>query len=145
MQISEKGIELITRFEGFSATPYICPAGKMTVGYGHVIDNKKQLSYPISEKQAKLILLQDVNIAERAVRRLVRVPLTQGQFDALISLIFNIGVQAFEKSTLLKLLNSNEIDAVANEFSRWTYSKGQKLEGLVARRAAETLLFRGNT
>lgn len=138
MNISEKGIALIKRFEGFSATPYRCPAGKWTIGYGHVIVKNKQIQQ-LSEEEAHQLLLKDVQRAEDAIRRHVEVKITQKQFDALCSFIYNVGVGAFVRSTLLKKLNRRE--KAASEFDRWVYAGKEILPGLIARRQAERELF----
>lgn len=146
MEISEQGLALIRGFEGFSATPYLCPGGKPTIGYGHVIGAGE--AFPeagISRETAETMLKQDVKWAEQAVRRLAAVALSQNQFDALVCLVYNIGAKAFEKSTLLRILNSGDPEAAARQFSRWVYASGRKLPGLERRRAAETLLFTTET
>ncbi|MEZ5691469.1 MAG: lysozyme [Rickettsiales bacterium] len=142
MKTSKNGIELIKRFEGFSAEPYYCPAGKLTIGYGHVMSGKEREGLlTISKEIAENLLKKDIEIAEKTIARLVKIEITQGQFDALVSFIYNIGNQAFEKSTLLRILNDGETELAAGEFKRWVYSKGKRLRGLVKRREAEKLLF----
>lgn len=142
MCVSEQGLALIRQFEGFSTIPYICPAGKETIGFGHVIKAEEWFAAEgISQEQANILLKQDVSVAERAIRRFVTTAVTQGQFDALASFIYNIGSKAFEKSTLLRYLNTGKPDAAASEFGRWVYAGGRKIPGLIRRRAAESLLF----
>lgn len=122
MNISQKGIDLIKKFEGFSATPYRCPAGKMTIGYGHVVQaEREKFNAPITEADAERILRNDVKIAEKAVNELIKVPLTQEQFDALVSFTFNVGGGAFKNSTLLKKLNQKLYDEAAEELLKWKY------------------------
>ena len=109
--ISRQGLDLICRFEGFSPIIYMCPAGYPTIGYGHLITeaNKEQFLDGVDEDEALDLLRQDVAVAERAVLRLISVPLTQGQFDALVSFTFNLGAGALQRSTLRRkvcLLNS---------------------------------------
>ena len=117
MNISQKGIELIKKFEGFSATPYRCPADKMTIGYGHVIQTERErFRAPITEADADRILRNDVKTAETSINKGVYVPLTQGQFDALVSLIYNWGGVNFLKSQGLKQLNSGAYQWAAEEF-----------------------------
>ncbi|MDX2073502.1 MAG: lysozyme [Alphaproteobacteria bacterium] len=141
MKISENGLLLIKRFEGFSATPYLCPAGKLTIGYGHVLA-PHLLRGPVTIKEAEKLLLADLAPVEAAINRLVVAPLTQNQFDALCSLTYNIGVGAFAKSTLLRLLNTtNHQPSTTNQFSRWVYGGGKRLAGLEKRRRAEMELF----
>jgi lysozyme len=144
MQTSNAGLELIKKFEGFSATPYYCLASKLTIGYGHVILSKE--SFPragISKSEATILLKQDVSASERAINRLVTTPLLQNQFDALVSFVYNIGAQHFEKSTLLRFLNDNSMELAAKEFSRWVFAGGLMQKGLVRRRKAEKLMFLG--
>ena len=94
--MSKTGLDLIKRFEGFSPTVYICPAGYPTIGYGHVVnpDERQQFASGITSEQAEALLRQDVQIAERSVLRLITVPLTDGQFDGLVSFTFNLGEAA---------------------------------------------------
>lgn len=140
--ITKEGLELIQRFEGFSATPYLCPAGYITVGYGHVVKNLDDFRNGISEQEAFTILASDVQAAERAVLRLIIVPLTDGQFDALVSFTFNLGAGALQRSTLRHKINRSEHTDVPAEFMKWVWGGGKKLNGLVRRRAAEAALYR---
>lgn len=140
MKTSPRGIDLIKEYEGFRAKPYYCPAGKLTVGYGHVVKSGEHFD-EISEEQGEAILRNDLATAESAANLLVKVPLNQNEFDALVSLIFNIGTTNFRNSTLLKLINKDMRYMAAQEFSKWVYSKKKKLPGLVKRRDAEKLLF----
>ena len=142
MQISEQGLALIKQFEGFSATAYLCPAGKATIGYGHVIGAGEQFpGEEISREAAETLLKQDISYAELAISRLVQINLSQCQLDALLSFIFNVGSKAFEKSTLLQFLNQNQLEKAANEFLKWVYAGGRKIEGLARRRATERDFF----
>lgn len=142
MKISESGLKIIKKYEGFSATPYFCPAGKLTIGYGHaIISGEKFPACGISPEMAEKLLKQDIIIAESAINRLVMVELLQNQFDALVSFVYNTGVKAFEKSSLLRLLNENKPEAAAGEFSRWIFAGGVAQNGLIRRRAAEKELF----
>lgn len=140
MKINQRGIDLIKQFEGFSAAPYVCPGGKLTIGYGHTATVTEQTP-AISEQQAEYLLLSDVSAAENAVLQMVDVPMNDNQFSALVSFVFNIGASAFARSTLLKKLNESDYESAAGQFERWAYAKGKKLEGLVRRRAAERELF----
>ena len=96
--ISKEGLALIERFEGFAAMPYRCPAGYITVGYGHVVRAGKDFSPGIKPQAARTLLARDVQVAEAAVRRLIAVPLTDGQFDALVSFTFNLGAGALQRA-----------------------------------------------
>ncbi|MEK6746514.1 MAG: lysozyme [Pseudomonadota bacterium] len=142
MQTSENGLELIKQFEGFSGVPYYCPAWKLTIGYGHVILSGENFPKAgILKIEATNLLKQDVSMAEKAINRLVKIPLLQNQFDALVSFAYNIGAQRFENSTLLRFLNDNRMELVAKEFSRWVFAGGIMQKGLVKRRKAEKKLF----
>ncbi|MDX1974492.1 MAG: lysozyme [Rickettsiales bacterium] len=141
MKTSVRGLALIKQFEGFSPTAYLCPAGKATIGYGHVIQDGEYFAKPLSEQEAEKLLAQDISKAERNINRLVTSALNQNQFDALASFIYNVGAKAFEKSTLLKKIQEDEPEAAAQEFSRWVFSQGKSLKGLKNRRDAEQRLF----
>ena len=146
MKISEKGLNLIKKYEGFSSKPYMCPANVPTIGYGSTYypnGTKVKLSDDsISEDEATQILEY---IAQKdfgsAVNKFVIVELTQNQFDALVSFAYNIGRTAFENSTLLKLLNRGEYEAAAEQFEKWNKSGGKVLSGLTKRRFDEQKLF----
>ena len=142
MNISQKGVELIKKFEGFSDKPYRCPAGKLTIGYGHVIQpERERFRSPITEVDAERILHNDLSVAEGTIRKSVGVPLIQGQYDALVSLVFNWGGINFLRSQGLKYLNSSDYRLAAEEF--FSEEKGivkvhgTVLPGLVKRRQAE--------
>ena len=130
---------LVRHFEGCRLQAYLCPAGVPTIGVGHTKGVK--LGARCSQEQADLWLTQDLDDAGAAVASLVRVPLTQGQFDALTSFVFNLGMRRLAESTLLILLNKRDYHGAAAQFSRWVRSDGQVLDGLVRRRAAEAKLF----
>lgn len=141
--ISDTALDLVKRFEGFSPTRYLCSGGKLTIGYGHVITTPhiKDFEKPITEQRARHILMMDMTYAAQAVDRLVKVPLTQNQFDALVSFVFNIGDGAFAASTLLRYLNKGRYQEAAVEFMRWIHAGGKRLDGLIRRRRAEQELF----
>lgn len=139
MKTSERGISLIKRFEGFRKDAYLCPAKVWTIGYGHTGDVLP--SHTVNLEQAENLLKKDLKKFETGVAKLVRVPLTQNQFDALVSFAFNIGLSAFGNSTLLAVLNEGKYDRASKQFLRWTYANGKKLPGLITRRQAEYDLF----
>ena len=141
--VTEEGLNLIKRFEGFSPTIYICPAGYPTIGYGHVVlaHEQDQFAAGITPAEATELLGMDVRIAQRAVLRLISVPLTDGQFDALVSFTFNLGAGALQRSTLRRKVNRGEHERVPSEFMRWTRSAGVQLRGLIFRRKAECQLY----
>ncbi|TDB48251.1 lysozyme [Photorhabdus khanii] len=139
MQISEKGLKALKSDEGCSLTAYRCPARVLTIGYGHTSGVK--LGDVITEQQAEQFLLEDLAPVYITIETNVKVPLTQGQFDALCSFIFNLGAGAFVRSTLLKKLNAGDYKGAANEFMRWNMAGGRILPGLDARRASEKTMF----
>jgi len=141
-EISQKGLDLIKSFEGFSETVYKCPAGKDTIGYGHLLRPGESFE-SITREQAEDLLRKDVDFAEDVVDKYVNVPLSQGQYDALVSFVYNLGERNFRDSTLLRKLNSKDYEGAANEFNRWVYASGRKLKGLERRRAQERELFTG--
>ena len=137
--VTEEGLDLIKRFEGFSPTIYICPAGYPTIGYGHVVlaHEQDQFAAGITQAEATELLRKDVRIAERAVLRLISVPLTDGQFDALVSFTFNLGAGALQRSTLRRKVNRGEHESVPAELMKWVWAAGKRLPGLVLRRHSE--------
>lgn len=136
----------IADVEGFSLTVYQDTGGVWTVGYGHKVLPKDGL-YPytskreITQEEADTFYANDSAIAERAVTNAVRVPLTENQRAALVSLAFNIGAGAFVGSTLVRKLNAGDIAGAADEFLRWVYDNGVRVEGLANRRERERELF----
>ena len=144
MRTSNQGRALIRMFESFSATPYRCPAGAWTIGFGCVIGNDEVAYYqkhPVSKRQAIELFDSRIETFEDGLAELIKVPVKQHQWDALVSLVFNIGVYAFGNSTLLRRLNKADYADAAKEFSRWVYSNGRVLRGLVRRRTREQILF----
>ncbi len=136
---SENGINAIKKFEGCKLSTYQCSANTWTIGYGHT-GNVKQ-GQTITQAQADAYLKSDIKTFENEVKRLVKVPLTQNQFDALVSFTYNVGSGNLAKSTLLKKLNAGDYNGAAQEFSKWTKSGGKQVQGLVTRRAAEKEMF----
>ena len=143
--ITDEGLALIKRFEGFASEIYVCPGGWPTIGYGHVVRDgeRERFADGIDEAAAEALLRRDAETAERAVLRLIRVPLADGQFDALSSFAFNLGAGALQRSTLRRKVNRGEHDAVPAEFRRWVWAGGRKLNGLVRRREAEAAFYAG--
>lgn len=139
MKTSEQGRKLIEDAEGCRLQAYLCPAGVPTIGIGHT--KGVRLGMTCTREQAQQWLVEDLASAESDIARLVKVPLTQGQFDALASFIFNMGGDKFAHSTLLRMLNDGRVFAAAAQFKLWVNSNGVALPGLVKRRAAETELF----
>lgn len=138
--ITQDGIDLIKRFEGFSSTVYICPAGYPTIGYGHLVRDHETFE-EISQEEAEALLRIDVESAERAVLRLIKVPLTDGQFDALVSFTYNLGSGALQCSTLRRKVNRQVHGEVPAQLVRWVWAGGRKLNGLIKRRECESLVY----
>lgn len=141
MQLSSAGLNLIKQWEAFVPTPYNDGYGNRTIGYGHVIRPGERFDR-LTEGQALQILAQDAAIAEDAVNRLVAVPLTQSQFDALVSLVFNWGEGNFAASSHLRRLNAGDYAGTAQRIGEHPVtSDGVYSRGLANRRAAEKALF----
>jgi lysozyme len=140
LSYSDQGLALTEQFEGLRLTAYQDSVGVWTIGYGHTgLDVQPGLT--ITQEQAGALLLQDVAGAVAAVNRLVTVPLTQNQFDALVDFTFNEGQGNLASSTLLRELNAGNTAGAAAQFLVWVYAGGVKLPGLVTRRQAEADLF----
>lgn len=141
MQPSQAAIDLIKAAEGLRLTAYRDSVGVLTIGYGSTGGIKP--GQTITPEQAEAMLVDDLDEAADAVRKLVTVPLTQGQFDALCSFVFNLGAGRLRDSTLLRLLNQGKYGEAAAQFRFWVMAGGEPLPGLVKRRAAERALFDG--
>ena len=139
MTLSSTGLAFIKSFEGLRNTAYRDSGGVLTIGYGHT--GGVQPGDTCTEAQASTWLTGDVTGAERAVNCHVSVPLTQNQFDALVSFAYNVGGGAFINSTLLRLINAGDFDAAAQQFPTWDHIEGVEIAGLERRRAAEAQLF----
>lgn len=169
LRISDRGIDLIKAFEGImdgdpstaNLDPYICPAGYVTIGWGHVVlDNgnmlkgrgglaraKELIPNGITMEEAENLLIDDCIKFERAVKRTITTEVTQGQFDAMVSLSFNIGPANFRTSTVARETNAGRWDAAADAFMMWNKARDPNtgilkvLNGLVRRRQAERELY----
>jgi len=141
MKISEAGLALIRDSEGFRAEAYRDAVGVWTIGYGHTAAVRP--GDRVTAEQGLALLRADVAGAEAAVARAARVPLAQGQFDALVSFAFNLGAAALAGSTLLRRLNAGDAAGAAAEFPKWCHAGTAVLPGLVTRRARERALFEG--
>lgn len=145
IKISANGLRKIKEFEGLKLTPYKDTAGKLTIGWGHLIKLPAEAELlrkeGITPEKAEKLLNDDLREAESAVNRLVKAPITGNQYDALVSFVYNIGQGAFSESTMLKHLNNGDYQSAANEFPRWRYAGGEESAGLVKRRAVEQQLF----
>ena len=142
MKLSTAGMELLKQAEGFRNRVYKDVAGIPTIGYGHRLLHLESFPDGIDEEQASELLMADVRDAEQAVERMVKAPLTQGQFDALVDFTFNLGSGRLASSTLLKSLNAGRYDDAAEQLLRWDHAGGQEMAALKARREAEAELWR---
>lgn len=141
MQLSSAGLQLVKDSEGFRSNTYLDAAGLPTIGYGHRLVHPEAYPNGITPHQAEIILQWDLRTAEQAVSTLVRVPLTQGQFDALVDFAFNLGSGALAHSTLLALLNAGNAAAAAGQLLLWDHAGATELAALKARRLAEHRFF----
>lgn len=145
MKVSQAGIDLIKQFEGCKLTAYRDTGGVLTIGWGHTSaagSPEVKEGMTISQEGADSILATDVNKFSEGVAKLIKVSVSQKQFDALVSFAYNVGIGQFSSSTLLKKLNSGDYEAVPTQLMRWTKDNGTELSGLVRRRHAEAALWR---
>lgn len=139
MNISDAGLDLIRSHEGLRLVAYPDVAGIPTIGYGHT--RGVELGQRCTEEEANAWLREDVKSAESCVNNSVTVPLTQGEFDACVSFVYNIGCGNFRRSTMLRLINDSNYDGAALEFAKWNHAGGVEVAGLTARREAERRRF----
>ena len=139
MKLSPAGVEALKQYEGLSLTAYRDSGGVWTIGYGSTRDVREGMR--ISQAEADQRFLADTEWAQAAVRTDVVVPITQPQFDALVSLAYNIGAGAFAKSTLVRLLNAGDYRGAAEQFLAWNKVRGEVVTGLAVRRAKERAMF----
>lgn len=144
-QTSFIGVQAVKHFEGFMVCRYVDIAGYDTIGYGHKIENNL-LPECINPHIGHELLVIDLKEAEQCIDKKVQVPLTQNQFDALVSFVFNLGCGNFSRSTLLKKINKKEYIDASNEFIRWNKARIngnlKPVRGLTLRRKLESYLFR---
>jgi lysozyme len=145
MQMSAAGLDLLKRSEGFRSRTYLDAAGLPTIGYGHQLVHPECFPNGISETQGTEILTNDLREAEQAVGRLVKVALTQGQFDALVDFCFNVGAGKLASSTLLRDLNAGRYAEAGEQLLRWDHVGLEEVAGLKARREAEFQLWHTGT
>jgi lysozyme len=141
MHLSAAGLELLKQCEGFRDRTYTDMAGFHTIGYGHRLSVTESYPNGIDLAQGEEILASDVANAELAVNRLVKAPLSQGQFDALVDLVFNLGSGRLASSTLLSYLNAQKYDAAAWQLLAWDHCGAREIAALKARREAEFRLW----
>lgn len=140
MKTNDAAKQIIKDQEGLKLVGYICPAGKATVGWGHTGPDI-HVGMRITIQQAEEFLDEDLAESEDAVERLVKVPLTENQFGALVSFTFNLGQGALGGSTLLRVLNAGDYAGAASQFLKWVHAGKEVLPGLVTRRTKERDLF----
>ena len=141
MKTSMEGLALIKKFEGCELKAYQCSAGVWTIGYGHTKDVVEGME--ITQEQAEQMLVDELHEYESYINKYVTVALSQNQFDALVSWVYNLGPANLSASTMLKVLNSGEYEDVPAQMKRWNKAGGKVLEGLIRRREAEACLFIG--
>ena len=139
MKISQEGIALIKKFEGCELTAYQCSAGVWTIGYGHTKGIEEGME--ITQQEAEDMLVEELHEYENYINDNVTAPLSQNQFDAMVSWVYNLGPANLKASTLLKVLNAGDYDGVPAQIKRWNKAGGVTLNGLIRRREAESLLF----
>ena len=154
MKASQHLKDLLEQWEGVRQQAYLDTGSEPTIGIGHLITKSERTSgkimiagNPIKYDQwlsildCRALLAQDLKIPEKAVSSLVIVPLNQNQADALMSFIFNVGVEAFRNSTLLRLLNTGKYTDIPTQLRRWKYDNGKIVKGLISRREKEIVLW----
>lgn len=145
MQVSENGLNLIKKFEGLSLKAYRCQAGIETIGYGATFypnGAKVQMGEAISLEVANQLLAYHVGLFAKGVEKVIKAPINQNQFDALVSFAYNVGLQALQGSTLLKMINVNpNTPNIREQLLRWNKAKGKVLPGLTKRRSMEADLY----
>ena len=155
MKISQKGLNHLKKLEAFMPNLYndgpTKDTGHCTIGYGHLVHynpcnaakytSERQFINGITVEKATIILLKDISVAEKTINRLVKIVLTQNQYDALVSFVFNVGSGGFASSTLLKVINSRQLSKVPAAFRMWNKTGGRISPGLINRREAEISLF----
>lgn len=157
MTMSERGRELLSQWEGVEKEMYKDSAGLPTIGVGHLLTQDELSSESIeisgvsvpyadglTDQQVLDLLSQDLSRFEKAVNETITVSLSQNQFDALVSFSFNVGVNAFRESTLVKMLNQGQYEEVPDQLRRWVKSGGKKVQGLVNRRENEIKRWNGD-
>ena len=146
MNINKKGIDLIKKYEGYKSKPYLCPAQIPTIGYGATYypggRKVKLTDAAITEVESEKLLEEHLKEYVKAVDRYTTDKVNENQFSALVSFTYNLGINALQKSTLLRKVNSNPNDPnIKNEFMKWINAGGKRLKGLVLRRSEEVTLY----
>ena len=130
---------LVKEFEGLRLEAYLCPAGIPTIGYGHT--GGVHLGERITKEQADQLLTKDLTKVALALKASIKVPVTEGQYRALMSFAYNVGAKVARDSTMLKYLNQGKVESAVAEFPRWVFANGRRLEGLANRRKREAEVF----
>ena len=141
LNTSMEGVSLIKKFEGCELEAYQCSANVWTIGYGHTKDVEK--GDTITKEEAEQMLVDELHEYENYINKYVNVALSQNQFDALVSWVYNLGPANLTASTMLKVLNNGKYEEVPAQMKRWNKAGGKVLDGLVRRREAEALLYQG--
>lgn len=146
MQLGDAGLRLIAEFEGFRSHPYLDVVGIPTIGYGNTYypDTGRRVTLadaPVTEREAADMLLATLARYVDGIDRYAQVPLTQNQFDALVSWAYNVGLEGARTSTLMRKLNEGDYVGAADQLMRWNKAGGREVPGLTRRRAAERALF----
>jgi lysozyme len=144
MKLNQAGIDLIAGFEGYRSTAYLDSAGIWTIGFGATFypnGVKVKKGDTCTVEQAKQYKAHDLKRFEKCVNDVVKVKINQNQYNALVSLTYNIGESAFKNSTLARKLNSGDYQGAADQFLAWNKAGGKVVQGLVNRRTAERKLF----
>jgi lysozyme len=138
-RINQAGLNIVKHYEGCELEAYLCPARVWTIGYGHTHNVRKGMVW--TQTKADRQLEEDLRQFEEGVEEMVKIPISQNAFAALVSLSFNIGLEALRGSTLMRKLNKGELSMASEEFARWNKSGARVLPGLTRRRLAERDLF----
>lgn len=145
MKHSVRASALATKYEQFRANPYLCPAGYWTIGKGAIWDLQGNrvtpATPPVTPEEAEWMFDRDLGIADRAMARLLAVPLTQNQWDAICSWTFNLGSGRLQSSTLRQIIRRGEHEDVPGELMKWVWAGGRRVAGLVRRRQEEAHLY----
>lgn len=140
MKISETGLDLISRFEGFVNHVYPDIAGNPTIGFGHMVKPGEHFT-TITREEALELLAKDAQHAQDAVNRFVKIKLNQDQFDALVSFAYNVGIENFEMSTMLRHINEGDLYQAHIDMLAWDHAGGHEIAGLLNRRQIESVLL----
>lgn len=140
-RINQLGLAIVKRYEGMSRHAYKCPAGYWTIGYGHRVKPSERFNEPLTDKSMDQLLESDLSEACKAVQRLIKVPVRDNQFSALVSFTFNLGSGCLQRSVLRARLNRSEYKEAGQAFMFYVRASGRVLKGLLNRRHDEMMLF----